>query len=213
VGHSGRKTEDVLRDLRTKRDRLVKDYGEIARTCREPFPWTSFFPGGEGLYRGEDVRGGPLPEYFPNKPVMFVAHNFGDYDGYKKTKCANFRTPFWEAFWIYLKLLKIERDDIFMTNALMGLKVGGGANGYMEGRGPKFNRQCLDFFYRQVEIVEPRRVVVMGDEAACALYVFEPKERVRHPSSFHRTSNPSDREEQIAKALRPLLQTYHVPFL
>jgi hypothetical protein len=203
VGHSGRKTEDVLRDLLTERDRLVKDYGRVEPTG-EPFPWTSFFPGGAGVYRGENSQGGPLPEWFPEKPVMFVAHNFGDYAWYKNVKCADFRSLFWEAFWIYLKVLKIDRQDIFLTNALMGLKVGGGADGYMEGRGPKFNRQCLDFFYRQVEIVDPRRVVVMGQEAACALYVFEPKDLVRHPRSFCRSS---DREERIAKALGPLLRT------
>ena len=67
----------------------MTDYGSIKRTGR-PVNWTSLFPGGNGLRQGNGIVGEPLPEFFPEGPNMFVAHN---YDGSRivDTACCDLR--------------------------------------------------------------------------------------------------------------------------
>jgi hypothetical protein len=53
----------------------------------------------------------------------------------------------------------------------------------MEGAGPFFEQQCRAFFERQLEIVRPSLIIVMGGSALSALHDFEPKVYVSHPSA------------------------------
>jgi hypothetical protein len=84
---------------------IVTDYGELVRTGETVdrlIEGTAFFPGGTGLWRG-DRYGGPIPEFFPERPVMFLGHNF---DSKKHTvkhckireKLANLFGPIRRAF-------------------------------------------------------------------------------------------------------------------
>lgn len=69
-----------------------------------------------------------------------------------------------------------------MTNYFMGLRTGG-AVAETQGAGPCFELQCLKYFERQVDIVNPRMLVVMGKHACGNLSWFEPKVYVPHPST------------------------------
>jgi hypothetical protein len=70
---------DVIQELLDQMTRLVTDYPEglqmTGRAITDLIAGTACFPGGSGLWRGNQL-GGPLPEYFPEHPVMFVGHNF-----------------------------------------------------------------------------------------------------------------------------------------
>jgi uracil-DNA glycosylase len=83
----------------------------------------------------------------------------------------------------------------------MGLRTGD-AIGEMEGAGPRFLEQCLRFFERQVEIAQPRFVIVMGEHARDALAKFEPKVYVPHPSACR---DDHKRAEQIPRKVKDLL--------
>jgi hypothetical protein len=179
-----RRTEDVLGKLLAERDRLVTDYGLVERTG-PLVSWTSFFPGGAGLWQGNDVKGEPLPEFFPEHPYMFVGHNYDGSDSYHKMVKRGWErrnTAFWFTFLAYLDFAKINPSNVFMTNLLMGLRIGK-AQGPMEGAGPLFGRQCRAFWDQQIEIVKPCRVVVMGKPARDALADLKHKIYVPHPSA------------------------------
>jgi hypothetical protein len=198
-----RLTEDVIAELLAERDRIVTDYGSINQT-RDLVSWTSLFPGGAGLWQGNEKLGEPLPKFFPDRPYMFVAHNYDgskSYDRMLKRGWERRDTAFWETFWAYLAYVSIQPTNVFMTNVFMGLRTGA-AVGKMESAGPLFEEQCLDFFERQVEIIKPRLIVVMGDHAWKALSEFRPKVYVPHPSAC-RDSNK--RAAQVPKKLAALV--------
>jgi len=198
-----RLTKDVLCDLLTERDNLVKDYGSLEKT-EDLVSWTSFFPGGAGVWRGNELIGDALPLYFPEKPYMFVAHNYDGSKSYRRMLKRGWErrnTPFWKTFLAYLDYANIDPTDVFMTNVFMGLRTGK-AVGQMEGGGSYFESQCLEFFDRQVAIVQPRMVIVMGNHALNALYDYERKVHVPHPSACR---DDAKRADQIPKKVATLV--------
>jgi hypothetical protein len=93
-------TWDVVAELLAERDRIVTDYGAIERT-RSLVGWTSFFPGGHGVCRGNEKLGRPLPMYFPVRPFMFVAHNYDgswSYDNMIRRGWERRDTAFWKTY-------------------------------------------------------------------------------------------------------------------
>lgn len=147
---------------------LVTDYGELGRTgstIGALISGTSFFPGGAGLWRGETPKG-PLPEYFPDRPIMLIAHNFDSQRSYEKSLrrgAESLRYGFWKHLRAYLFRAKIPLEQCFFTNALMGLQP-------LSATGPMkasdlFREQCRVFLRRQVEIVRPTCIAVLGNDA------------------------------------------------
>jgi hypothetical protein len=74
-----RTSKEVVNQLLQAMQDTVKSYHPTVRRTGETLDGliagTACFPGGAGLWRGK-ANGGALPERFPDKPVMFVAHNF-----------------------------------------------------------------------------------------------------------------------------------------
>jgi uracil DNA glycosylase superfamily protein len=201
--HVPRLTHDVIAELLTERDRLVTDYGSTNRTC-DLVSWTSLFPGGAGLWQGNEKQGEPLPIFFPTNPYMFVAHNYDGSKSYERMLDRGWErrdTAFWETLWAYLAYVSIQPSNVFMTNVFMGLRTGA-AVGTMEDAGPLFEEQCLAFFQRQVEIVQPRLVIVMGEHAWEALRNFESKVYVPHPSACR---DSTKRAAQVPKKVAALV--------
>jgi hypothetical protein len=199
-----RRTGEVLAELLSERDRIVTDYGALERTGAL-VSWTSPFPGGAGLWQGNDIKGEPLPQFFPKKPFMFVAHNYDGSKSYHRMIQRGFehrKTAFWETLLAYFANARIKCEDVFLTNVFMGLKTDA-AVGVMEGAGPLFKAQCLQFFERQCQIVKPRLVVVMGTHAWNALSDFEPKVYVPHPSACH---DATRRITQVPKKVAALVE-------
>jgi hypothetical protein len=146
---------------------------------------TACFPGGAGLWRGT-ANGGSLPEYFPESPVMFVAHNFDSVHGFAVSFARRGEAggQFWKRLVGLIAGAGLFPDDCFFTNALMGLKPGK-AEGEMPSV-PGYKDQCRHYLKQQVEIVRPRAVIVLGVKAEkyiCGLDC--PSLVVRHPKDWH----------------------------
>ena len=185
-----RNARAVVQQLLDEMDRIVRDYdptvGRTGRTVDELIQGTAFFPGGCGLWRGNALCG-PMPEHFPTAPIMLVAHNYDSVASHERSKERGGEVDsfFWRDVLIpYMTEAGIDPHDVFFTNALMGCKPGS-ATGDMPAA-PGYEEQCSEFLERQIEIVEPRIVIALGDKA---------RERVRKvapnaPSIMH----PSARE-------------------
>jgi hypothetical protein len=96
-----RDAAQVVERLLTSMTLMVQSYHPDVRrtgaTLSELIPGTAFFPGGAGLWRGSQPFG-PMPEFFPDHPVMFVGHNFDSARAYAvwKERGGEAQSPFLE---------------------------------------------------------------------------------------------------------------------
>ena len=165
---SPRKSEDVVQQLLAAMHLTVTNYHPTVRqtglTLSGLIPGTAFFPGGSGLWRGLEPRG-PLPDLFPDAPVMFVGHNFDSIRAFDKS-FANGGEAGWEFWRRLLEILagaSLKPERCFFTNVLMGLKPGS-ATGSMPSV-PGYKNQCSQFLQKQIEIVRPLALVALGVNA------------------------------------------------
>jgi Uracil DNA glycosylase superfamily len=163
-----RKSTEVIETLLIEMNCTVLDYHvsvmRTGQTLKELIAGTAMFPGGAGLWRGGS-NGGPLPEHFPEKPVMFIGHNFDSINAHDKAIRAKGEvdSTFWTNLRAFMQSASLDPANCFFTNALMGLKPDS-ATGTMP-TAPNYEAQCLQFLFKQVEIAAPRAVVTLGGEA------------------------------------------------
>jgi uracil-DNA glycosylase len=152
-----------VQELLDEMNRTVRSYHpEVGRTgasIDKLIAGTAVFLGGTGLWSG-DCLGGSLPEYLPERPVMFVGHNFGNIT---QERHGEVESDFWKRLKGILKQTHVEPEECFFTNALMGLKPGS-ATGSMPST-PDYKRECREFLGKQVQIVSPRGIVALGRNA------------------------------------------------
>ena len=215
---------NVIQQLLNEMGRLVVTYPDkverTGKTLDELVAGTAFFPGGTGLWRGR-MPGGPLPEHFPEKPIMFVAHNFGNLASLQEAirnrgEAHSTFANLWTNLLCFLEHAKpLTSAECFFTNALMGLKPDG-----RSGKMPHceaYESQCLHFLARQAQIVEPRGIVILGDDAkipwrrARRQYPFLraiPSVEIMHPSArpLNQTPTPALWKQNQGLAIRGLLQ-------
>jgi hypothetical protein len=211
---------DVIQQLLDEMERLVVTYPEkverTGKTLDELIAGTAFFPGGTGLWRGR-IPEGPLPMYFPEKPVMFIAHNFGNLASLKeairdKGEAHSSFANLWTNLLGFLEHAgPLDPSEGFFTNALMGLKPDNRSGKMPSCTG--YKEQCQHFLSRQVQIVDPIAVVTLGGEAsilwrrAKRLYPFLctlPSIQIMHPSARYKDQKPTTelwKREQGAKIL------------
>jgi hypothetical protein len=82
-------SDSVVQQLLDEMNSIVCNYDHEVRRTGTSIPelvrGTAFLPGGAGLWRGSEPFGG-LPDHLPEKPVMFVAHNFDSIRAYDAAK-------------------------------------------------------------------------------------------------------------------------------
>jgi len=189
----------------------VRDYppevGRTGATVDELIGGTAFFPGGCSLWRGKEP-GGPMPEHFPEAPIMLVAHNFDSIRAHQKNRIGEAHTLFWRNLLAYLDGAQIDPADVFFTNALMGCKPGS-ATGKMPSV-PRYEDQCRELLRKQIEIVRPRITIALGQDALVRLRQVNPvAQGLMHPSALQYLPI-GDRRERIkeqAARLAELIQT------
>ncbi|MDQ6734805.1 MAG: hypothetical protein M3Z35_11965 [Nitrospirota bacterium] len=171
---------------------LVKDYGILKATnstFESLIQGTAVYPGGTGLWRG-DQPFGPLPETFPENSLMLVAHNFDNEKGYLrslKRGAEQLTGRFWKYTRLYISSANLEDltlEKCFFSNALMGLQPGK-ASGKMPTT-DLFRCQCRQFLFKQIEVVRPRRIAILGGDARKEMDHIRTHVKtafIRHPSS------------------------------
>ncbi len=160
-----RKTEMVCRELFEQMDLLVSSYGENAIRPVGRIDGTGFFPGGIGLWRG-DLPHGTAPDIFPKNIVVFLGNNFGmvkDLDGCVHRGVERLNVGAWKYLLEYQQVAGISPCDSFYTNVFTGLHPNSkkSNSGRMEA-GKVFEHQCRTFLVKQIEIVRPKLVVILG---------------------------------------------------
>lgn len=194
----------MVQQLLEEMHRIVRDYhpavGRTGHEVAELIQGTAMFPGGSGLWRGSEPFG-HLPEFFPIKPVMLVAHNFDSISSYQRSlsKGGSGRSKYWRILSGYVE----DPAGCFFTNALMGLKPGS-AIGRMPTV-PAYENQCKEFLRRQIDIVQPKLVVALGREAHESLRAVIPTAgKLLHPSA--RQLNPLLTRDQFIAEQRGTLK-------
>ncbi len=185
-----RDARSVIGELLSAMETTVDDYGSLGRTnaTLESFiNGTAAFPGGSGLWRGEQING-PMPKNFPSEPIMLIAHNFDSQRSHDRSLLRGsewLRSPFWKHLRAYLDHADIPLETCFFTNALMGLKPGS-ATGSMTSS-DLFKKQCREFLQQQIEIVRPRRIAILGSVALDEVrhvHLSRPNVALLHPSAL-----------------------------
>jgi uracil-DNA glycosylase len=185
----GRTAGQVIEQLLTSMHVLVRSYHPDVRntgsTLSELIPGTAFFPGGTGLWRGNQPFG-RLPDSFPDAPVMFLGHNFDSIRAHDDSmlKGGEGQSLFWRILLAYLSHAHIGPEKCFFTNALMGLKPGS-AVGSMPAI-PGYHDECQAFLNSQIEIVKPSLIVALGQKAFSRVSKLSPAIRtvdLLHPSA------------------------------
>ncbi len=128
-----------------------------------PIAYTSFFPGGLGLWN--PARSDVLAE-FPVGGVMVLGHDFHSERGYEKSLELGMESPnqpTWRSLTKMLREAGVPLESCFFTNFYMGLRLGAATTGRYPGSlSPRFVTECRDFLRVQLEVQQPRLVLVLG---------------------------------------------------
>jgi hypothetical protein len=136
-----------------------------------PFPFQltgqGFFPGGDGLWRGESQLLTPSQCQMPVNGIMFLGNDFGNLQSFEKLLGKGYENPpTWRNLRSRLTRAGIPGELGFYTNALLGLRTVNKALDVMDWTSsPDFLRFCREFLDFQIETVRPRLVVVLGPKA------------------------------------------------
>ena len=151
--------------------RKFSNYPEgMTRICGE-ISGTAFFPGGKGTLENSD----PISD----KPFMILGQDFDTLENFNKSMergSEDINTnPTWVNLLRLLKKSKIDPEQCFFTNAILGARLGSSNTGRSPGfKSPEFIKECHRFFRFTLEIQRPKLIVVLGIQVAKFLAGFNP---------------------------------------
>lgn len=194
--------------VRQRMNEIVVSYTSPVNVVRvgPPIEGTAFFPGGTGLWRGREPFG-ELPAFCPQSPVMLIGHNFDSVAGYEqslKRGIERLGSPTWRYLLAYLEEGRLQPDECFFTNALMGLQP-------LSARGKfavseEFREESRRFLEWQIRFMAPRLVVLLGNDALREyrqIASAAPWIALRHPMSLM-YAKKNDRSEIVTHQARQL---------
>lgn len=105
-GQMLRSAREVISELLAEKMRIVTKFPagvrDTGNRIEDLIPGTAVFAGGSGLWRGPHCFG-PLPDFFPESPVLILGHNFDSEAGYQSSRQRgenyNRPTPSGVYFW------------------------------------------------------------------------------------------------------------------
>jgi hypothetical protein len=126
---------------------------------------TGFFPGGSGLWQEGSTGLPPLPI----GGVMILGHNLDSERGFAQSVARggeNLNGATWRALVNFLQQALPGESPLrrcFFTNLLIGLIPGSSATGAFPGtKDSEFVERCRRFLTRQMEVVRPSLLLVLG---------------------------------------------------
>lgn len=197
-----RKAELVVEELFTSLKTTVNTYGPGAIAPDKRIQGTAFFPGGSGLWQGTRPFGN-LPDFFPERSVLFLGHNFDSVSSFNASVnrgIEKMSVGTWKYLLEYLYKAGVSPDRAFYTNVLMGLQPVS-SRGKMVASAA-FYFECRAFLSKQIAIIRPRLVAVMGNDARdqwelCKLNI--PAVFLIHPAAIWCNRSAEEREQAIKK--------------
>jgi len=152
-------------DLRNALDR-VAPYPDGVIPVPEPIKGNAFFPGGNGLWQGQQNE---LEPNTPTDGIMVLGHDFHSEEGYTRSLrngSERLTDPTWRNILALFKATNIEPARCFFTNFYMGLRAKGqGATGKFPGRNDAaFVSRCNGFFLDQLSYQQPKVILVLGTQ-------------------------------------------------
>lgn len=134
-----------------------------------PFRLTGqgFFPGGDGLWRDDSQLEMPSSGLLPSGGIVFVGNDFGTLKSYQSLKNKGYENPpTWRNVKERVRRAGLPPQLTFFTNAVMGLRGEGKALDKKSWTSmPGFPEFCREFFLFQIEMLQPRLLVLLGPEA------------------------------------------------
>lgn len=126
----------------------------------------SFFPGGKGTYDNSDA--------ISDKDIMILGQDWGNISFYSENSHDTIIYPEKDATWRYLLAflghvkLNIDPFKCFFTNAIMGarsneVKITGRSPAF---KYPEFIDACRNFFLMQIQVQQPKVILVLGINTA-----------------------------------------------
>jgi uracil-DNA glycosylase len=159
----------------------------------------AFFPGGKGTYDEND-------DTLSNKDIMILGQDFGTESSFEKVRKQKFGDKKTDATWrnllAFLEEVGIHPSRCFYTNAIMGVR----RTGKIIGKAPAFKdkgfiKQCHEFFLYQLEIQQPKIILVLGKQVAQFISpLFDEKNDYGWERIHNYKTIDTDRKAVISKA-------------
>ena len=161
--------------FRTMRD-TVTDYPSGCVASPGSIAGTSFFPGGDGLYKGETTRS---PSW-PAGKILLLGNDWGTKQTFDAMGTHEMNGSTWRGLLSFLTGPLAARDlspsDVFYSNVFMGLRTSGKSTGVCPGRrDPTFRSRCAAFTIEQIKTLRPRLILTIGKWAPDALAPLSPQ--------------------------------------
>lgn len=156
------KVEELFKLLQT-----VEPYPAGVMAVGARLRMTGFFPGAAGLWQSQPEELPPLAK----RGTMVLGHNLDSERGFAQSVARggeNLNGATWRELIRFLDRAMPDeraRDNYFFTNFLIGLIAGASASS--EGKfpgtaNPDFVTRCQAFFERQIQIIRPSLLFVLG---------------------------------------------------
>jgi hypothetical protein len=161
---------------------------------------TSFFPAGIGLWREKSPAA--APEFFPESPLMILAHNWGavhEFETAHINATDPMNSPSWECLLEYLDAARVGTSRCFFTNIFIGLQPDRSLGTIRASK--EFKKQCREFLVQQIEIVKPCVVATLGQASARQYQLSKcetPSVALVHPSYVRRHYKKDERKNIVA---------------
>lgn len=144
-----------------KKLKSINGYPEGVVPVYDHIKGTSFFPGGDGLWKHEngnnDLKIGG---------IMVVGHNFDNILGFEKSLeigSESITCPTWRNLRILLEDSRINLEDCFFTNVYVGLIDSKSNVGLFPGsRSEIFKQQCIELLEYQISEQRPKIILTLG---------------------------------------------------
>jgi hypothetical protein len=147
-------------------------------TCPFPFQLAGqgFFPGGDGLWRDETELDRPSSGLLPVGGAVFVGNDFGTLSSFLKLRSRGFENPpTWKHLKERIRGAELPPPAMFFTNGIPGLRSSDGARALDKRdwrQDAAFMDFCREFFVYQMEVLQPRLVVILGPTARSTVLSF-----------------------------------------
>jgi hypothetical protein len=140
---------------------------------------------------------GPARHPFPFDGIMFLGQDFGTLRQYPSREKAyeQDNVPTW--LWLARRIEKsgVPCERTFFTNALLGLRESGSTVGQNQARSnPRYASMCLEFLAYQIEVVNPRLIVIFQSVDPAIYSPLLENDRAVIPSGRVRAANVVGRQ-------------------